>query len=178
MQLSPSYHNQRAPTGAPGGGLLTIFPTIHILRVIHVSDVEESVKMELVVSSEWVDPRVTFFNLNDEDALNALSTRDTERLWVPEVHFLNAHDGAAKALHKKAYAVRSGNASLRDFNAVDMGEGSATLVSDGDENELRTNLDFIKISDVITILLQMLFTRATQLGFTWTCCSWTNSRVI
>lgn len=126
MQLSPSYHNQRAPTGAPGGGLLTIFPTIRILRVIHVSDVEESVKMELVVSSEWVDPRVTFFNLNDEEALNALSTRDTERLWVPEVHFLNAHDGAAKALHKKAYAVRSGNASLRDFNAVDMGEGSAT----------------------------------------------------
>lgn len=128
LQLSPSYRNQRAPKDASSGGPLTISPTIFILRVAHISDVEESVKVELVVRSHWVDPRLTFNNLNEEESLNALSTQDTERIWVPEVHFLNAHNGAVRALHKKAYAIKSGNASLRDFNAVVMGKGSANIV--------------------------------------------------
>lgn len=82
----------------------------------------------MLIETEWVDPRLSFSNLDNETVLNTLSARDLERLWVPEVYFLNAHDGAVRAVNKNAYAVRVGKASVGDFNAVDMGKGSTWLV--------------------------------------------------
>lgn len=45
---------------------------------------------DFTLGLEWVDPRITFMNINDQDYWNTLSQKSKEGIWMPKIMFQNA----------------------------------------------------------------------------------------
>ncbi|KAG7168338.1 Glutamate-gated chloride channel-like 9 [Homarus americanus] len=120
VKFPPEYKGDRPPRGFVESDLLLLSPTVYIFRVVKVSDLEQSFTALLVVETRWQDPRLTYHNLNDNFYLNKLSLEDKGRLWIPRYSFQNAYDGDIHLLREEVYVEKIGNASIRDFNVVNM----------------------------------------------------------
>lgn len=46
-------------------------------------------RVDFVLTFNWLDPRLSYFNLKDSFALNALSVEEMKMLWFPELIFTN-----------------------------------------------------------------------------------------
>ena len=50
---------------------------------------DHSIELQFHITLEWKEIRATFHNLKKEDYLNALSSEDIDRLWLPLVVYTN-----------------------------------------------------------------------------------------
>lgn len=119
--LSGGYGKHLAPTGARGS-LLFLRPVLTLTRVASVDEVNQAVTLEFEVSLSWKDPRVFFKYLEVSKKGAVLSKDDMKLIWLPTYQVTNLEGGQMKMLHDAVVVSGANNATVPDYNAVDMGE--------------------------------------------------------
>jgi len=60
-----------------------------IWRVLEINEVGSYIALQFELSLEWRDPRLKFVNLKTDSDLNTLNAKEKNKIWVPEIIFLN-----------------------------------------------------------------------------------------
>ncbi|XP_071547713.1 uncharacterized protein [Panulirus ornatus] len=90
------------------------------LRFLKIEDVEETIKLEFIVSIKWKDSRLMFLSLRADTHDNKLSEDEADRLWKPMLRFPNVKDGVLQLLEENIYIQRMNLSLPADFNVVNM----------------------------------------------------------
>ena len=70
-------------------GKLEITISVDILNVLEIKEVSEEVTIKSVLVREFLDNRLTFRNLKEDENLNKLSNEEVDSLWYPLILFFN-----------------------------------------------------------------------------------------
>ena len=70
-------------------GKLEITISVDILNVLEIKEVSEEVTIKSVLVREFLDNRLTFRNLKEDENLNKLSQEEVDSLWYPLILFFN-----------------------------------------------------------------------------------------
>ena len=62
---------------------------IEIFRVMSVDEENQFIELQFGIRLEWNDYRLTYHNLNSNLTLNALSAKEIESIWLPQVMYTN-----------------------------------------------------------------------------------------
>ena len=62
---------------------------IELLKILEIGEVEMLYRTKYTVNLEWLDPRITFYNLHDDQNLNSLVEEEKEKIWTPRFIFQN-----------------------------------------------------------------------------------------
>lgn len=89
---SMNYNKQSGDTST-SNGLTEVTMSITLLNFLAINDNEGSIKIQFQVDMSWIDSRLTFFNLIDDET--ALSTIEESSIWKP-IFFLGEVDLASK----------------------------------------------------------------------------------
>ena len=63
--------------------------SITLMEVVEIAEVDHSIHLQFEISMEWKENRVTYKNLKSKSSLNALTSEDISRLWLPLVIYDN-----------------------------------------------------------------------------------------
>ena len=58
---------------------------VDLLKVLQIDEVAMLYETQYTVNLEWLDPRITFYNLNDNQGLNTLVELEKEKIWTPKL---------------------------------------------------------------------------------------------
>lgn len=59
------------------------------METIAVQTLEMTMEVAYEIAMTWLDNRLNYLNLKANDSLNKLDIEAVERLWVPQVNFIN-----------------------------------------------------------------------------------------
>ncbi len=83
-----NYAKEIAPKNGPNP--LTVYTGVSILAIPSIDTVKLKFTVDYHHTMKWYDSRLSFNDLNNITALNALSENDQDCLWVPSLSFVNA----------------------------------------------------------------------------------------
>ena len=63
--------------------------SITLMKVVEIEEVDHSIHLQFEISMEWKENRVSYKNLKSKSSLNALTSEDISRLWLPLVIYYN-----------------------------------------------------------------------------------------
>ncbi|XP_047474204.1 uncharacterized protein LOC125028766 [Penaeus chinensis] len=120
VHFSDSYHNHRPPPGPSVGAPLEIAPAVELIRFSKIDDINLAFNMEIEVALAWTDSNVRYKNLKQQEGWNKLSNLEVERIWSPDVEFLNVNNGELLRLKSGVFVQRRGEADPPIFTDVKM----------------------------------------------------------
>ena len=62
---------------------------IHILNILEINEVEALFRTQFEIFLNWKDPRITFWNLKEDESLNSLVPSEKSLIWTPVMVFDN-----------------------------------------------------------------------------------------
>ncbi|XP_071532902.1 uncharacterized protein [Panulirus ornatus] len=118
--FSDRYHNHRPPPGATFDTPLQIEPSVDLIRFSKIDDIDLAFHIEIEIALSWTDRNLRFKNIKNEEGKNKLSEQEVEKVWTPEVEFLNVNDGQLKLLKSGMYVRQTGEPDPPIFTDVQM----------------------------------------------------------
>ena len=81
-----------------------------------IQEVAQYMKLKFKISLQWMDARVTYYNIKRDEALNSLSLEEQLVLWTPTIVFWNTEKQLKTVNDENSAAVirRSGKGSIID----------------------------------------------------------------
>ena len=58
---------------------------VDLLKVLQIDEVAMLYETQYTVNLKWLDPRITFYNLNENQGLNTLVELEKEQIWTPKL---------------------------------------------------------------------------------------------
>ena len=94
---------------------------IELLKVLNIDEVSMLYETQYIVNLEWLDPRITFYNLHEDQGLNTLVEEEKLKIWTPALVFDNTkHKTRSKMDEESAISVKQeGNYTKNDLDDVD-----------------------------------------------------------
>ena len=94
----------------------SIFFSCDIMGVQDIQEVAQYLKLKFMISLQWMDARVSFYNIKMDETLNSLSLGEQLSLWTPTLIFWNTEKQLKTVNDEKSFAsiLRSGNGSIID----------------------------------------------------------------
>ena len=89
VNIGKAYHKHIAPPGQNGYGKVAVRMSVDLASIINIDEVGSIFQVQFTLYLTWFDSRMTFNNLNKETGLNALSPKEKNMIWLPELVFLN-----------------------------------------------------------------------------------------
>ncbi|XP_042213264.1 uncharacterized protein LOC121860243 [Homarus americanus] len=120
ISFSDRYHNYRPPPGVTFRTPLQIVPVVDLIRFSKIDDINLAFNMEIEISLSWPDRNLKFKNIKSEEGKNKLNEQEVEKIWSPEVEFLNVNNGELKMLKTGVYVKQTGNPDPPLFYDVQM----------------------------------------------------------
>ena len=68
---------------------LNVSVSLHLLKLVDINEDDYSIEIQFEITLEWKEIRATYHNLKEATVLNALTQKDTKRLWLPQVIYEN-----------------------------------------------------------------------------------------
>ena len=65
---------------------------IEWLKILEIGEVEMLFRSQFKLYLEWLDSRVTFYNLHGNQGLNTLVQEEKQKIWTPSMIFDNTED--------------------------------------------------------------------------------------
>ena len=101
---------------------------VDLLKVLEIDEVSMSYRTQYTVNLEWLDPRITFYNLHGNQGLNILVEEEKQKIWTPKLIFDNTDKKTrTKTDSESVISVkREGDYTqntLEDFNNIYVFEG-------------------------------------------------------
>ncbi len=78
-----------------------IFASVQLHNILGIQEVQSKLSLQFMLQMTWRDPRLTFKNLKQREALNLLSAADSKRIWKPAAIFNNTRE----KLEVKVYTI-------------------------------------------------------------------------
>lgn len=105
---------------------LMITPSMTILRIIAIDEMDFAVTAEVRVTLRWVDSRLSFSHLEGgvEGRNTALTREDLGKIWVPEYRLHQLRGGRSVVLRESVTVASARRPTLPNINAVKMGKWS------------------------------------------------------
>ena len=104
--VDPKKYLKDKPPPAPAGKEKTqVKVRVDLLEILTLSVVEMKIITKYNLYLEWVDPRITFYNLKENMDLNGLLQEEMEKMWIPTTIFANTQSNKFSALDKKSIGV-------------------------------------------------------------------------
>ena len=98
-----------------------------------IQEVAQYLKLKFKISLQWMDARVSFYNIKIDENMNSLSLDEQLALWTPTVVFWNTEEQLKTVNDKNTFASvkRSGDGSL-----IEREVNEDIEVFSGSENEI------------------------------------------
>ena len=85
-----------------------------------IQEVAQYLKLKFKISLQWMDARVSFYNIKADETMNSLSLDEQLTLWTPTIVFWNTEQQLKTVNDMNTFASvrRSGNGSIiaREIN--------------------------------------------------------------
>ena len=65
---------------------------VELLKILEIGEVAMMYRTKYTVNLEWLDPRITFFNLHGDQNLNSLLEAEKQMIWTPSLIFSNTDE--------------------------------------------------------------------------------------
>ena len=133
-------YNKNIPPITSDNGLkkpVDVNTSIDIFKLVDINEEDYSIEIQFQITLEWKENRATYQNLKTNDSLNALTQKDIEELWLPEVIYENTDQkdttrlGVAWEWKTNVVVCREGNFTRSGLETVD-----ETNIFQGDKNSL------------------------------------------
>merc|ERR1712013_879532 len=85
-----------------------------IMVVQDIQEVAQYLKLKFKISLQWMDARVSFYNIKTDETMNSLSLDEQLSLWTPTIVFWNTEQQLKTVNDQNTFASvrRSGEGSL------------------------------------------------------------------
>ena len=77
------------PVDDQSNGMVNVSVSLDVLKLIDIDEEDYSIEIQFSIFMKWVENRATYLNLNNDRSLNALTLKDKQSLWLPEVIYEN-----------------------------------------------------------------------------------------
>ena len=57
---------------------------VDIISILGIREVDNMISLQLRLSLAWTDPRLTMYDLKEDDDLNTLTREFKEQIWIPQ----------------------------------------------------------------------------------------------
>ena len=86
-----------------------------------IQEVSQYMEIKFEISMEWMDARVTYHNIKQDQFMNSLTLEEQFSLWTPTVVFWNTKEQLRTINDEKTFATssRNGNGSIIDKEVND-----------------------------------------------------------
>ena len=94
---------------------------VDLLKVLQIDEVGMLYESQYSLNLEWLDPRITFYNLHEDQGLNTLVEEEKGKIWTPKLIFDNTKQKTrTKTDSESVISVkREGNYTLNMLEDVD-----------------------------------------------------------
>ena len=81
-----------------------------------IQEVDQNIKLKFKISLQWMDARVIYYNIKEEETLNSLSLEEQLSLWTPTIVFWNTERQLKTVNDEESFASikRSGKSAIID----------------------------------------------------------------
>ena len=93
-----------------------------LVKTIDIDDISNVIKIEFKITFKWIDPRLEYFNLNDETNNNQVHEEDLEKIWKPRLRFTNLYDGQINTIKESCQIQKTEKMMEHSYNSVEMSE--------------------------------------------------------
>ena len=95
--------------------------SIDLLKVLNIDEVSMLYETQYIVNLEWLDPRITFFDLHEDQGLNTLVEEEKLKIWTPKLIFDNTKYKTRSTTDKESTlsVKRKGNYTPNNWDDVD-----------------------------------------------------------
>ena len=137
LVLKDGYNKNVPPIPTNSQDKANISVSINILKLVDIDEYDYSIEIQFKISLHWAENRATYYNLKENENLNALIQNDIESLWLPIVIYENTDQkettrlGVAWEWSTKVVVKREGNFTYGGLEMVD-----ETQIFKGSENIL------------------------------------------
>ena len=111
--------------------------SIDIFKLVDINEEDYSIEIQFQITLAWKENRATYQNLKENESLNALTQKDIQVLWLPEVIYENTDQkdttrlGVAWEWKTNVHVKMEGKPSESGLDVVD-----ETYIYQGSENSL------------------------------------------
>ncbi len=108
LTTDKSYLKEVPPPSASGvDALVNVTVSLDILQILDITEVENTITLQIEVRLTWRDRRLTLVNLKPDKDLNTLTALYRSRIWIPEIVFYNTQKKLESLNDEKAFATIS-----------------------------------------------------------------------
>ena len=126
---------------------VNVSTSIDVLKLVDIDEEDYSIEIQFEIALRWRDNRATYYNLKDNEALNALTKEDISSLWTPKVVYENTDQKETTRLGEfgagewetSVVVKREGNFTRSGFDMVD-----ETEIFKGNENSLLMRQSYMR----------------------------------
>lgn len=93
LRQKPGYNKQLAPkqdaffTTVENDQRLPVNVSVTIIDILNIDEVNQEIKVKMMVLLEWNDSGLTFANLKEHRSQNMLTVEEIEAIWTPELYY-------------------------------------------------------------------------------------------
>ena len=107
------YLKDKPPPALTGEKKTEVKVRVDLLQILTLSVVEMKITTKYNLYLEWVDPRITFYNLKENTNLNGLVQAELEKVWIPKIIFANTQSNKFSSLDEKSIGVVTRNGAFK-----------------------------------------------------------------
>ena len=96
------YLKDKPPPALVGEEKTELKVKVDLIQILTLSVVEMKITTKYNLYLEWVDPRITFYNLKENKNLNGLVQSEIEKIWIPKIIFANTQSNKFSSLDEKS----------------------------------------------------------------------------
>ena len=109
---------------------------VELLKILEIDEVAMLYRTKYTVNQEWLDPRITFYNLHWNQELNNLVEEEKQMIWTPSLIFQNT-DENIRTLTDSESTISVKRES--NFTQNTISENDNTYIFKGMDNPLEMN---------------------------------------
>ena len=102
IEKSDSYQKHLSPPPVNSmSSKVNVNTTVKIKTIQEINEIESAFQVQFWLKMSWMDKRLTFFNLKEQQTSNSLTEAEKGQIWVPVLTFLNTEKQDSTILDEK-----------------------------------------------------------------------------
>ena len=131
-------YNREVPPSSPLSPIFNVSISMVLLKVYDINIEKGAIDLQFEITLEWIDSRITYYNLKNDIYLNSLKNQEIRSIWLPLVIYANTNQKETTRLGENwewstsVTVIRKGGFTRNGLEELD-----ETEIFKGEENVLR-----------------------------------------
>ena len=135
INVGEAYQKYISPPAQENDDKVVVKVSADLISIIDIDEIASIFQVQFTLHFSWFDSRLTFDNLKNDTGLNALSPREKDTIWIPELVFTNTEfrpstivdEDTAITVEKRGGFVLSPSTSFENMQVYSGGENPLIL---------------------------------------------------